>query len=74
MIVIPEKEQVEVKKISINMATLEQLITLPRIGLSMAERIIAYRQEHPFQSLDDLMQVKGIGPKMFENIKDLICL
>ena len=74
MIVIPEKEQVEVKKISINMATLEQLITLPRIGLSMAERIITYRQEHPFQSLDDLMQVKGIGPKMFENIKDLICL
>lgn len=74
VIVIPEQEIVPVKKVSINTATLEQLIALPRIGPSTAERIIAYRNEQPFQALEDIMQVKGIGPKMFENIKDLICL
>ena len=74
VIVIPEQEIVPIKKVSINTATLEQLITLPRVGPSTAERIIAYREQQPFQTLEDIMQVKGIGPKMFENIKDLICL
>ena len=74
VIVIPEKQKEEFKKISINTASLEQLVTLPGIGPSMAERIIEYRNEHIFQTIEDLMNVKGIGPKSFEKIKDRICL
>ena len=49
-------------------------MSLPRIGPSMAEKIIEYRKEHTFQTLEDLMEVKGIGPKMFEKLKEFICL
>ena len=74
VIVIPEKEVVEIKKISINTATREQLMSLPRIGPSMADKIIEYRNQQPFQTVEQLMQVKGIGPKMYEKLKDRICL
>ena len=74
VIVIPEKEKIEIKKVSINSGTREQLMSLPRIGPSMAEKIIEYRKEHTFQTLEDLMEVKGIGPKMFEKLKEFICL
>ena len=59
--------------VDINRADLEQLATLPGIGEKLAERINAYRQEHgPFKSVDELLNVKGVGPKMFEKIKPLI--
>lgn len=41
----------------------------------MAERIILYRKENNgFKSLEDLKNVKGIGEKVFSNIKDFIIL
>lgn len=46
---------------------------LTGIGNKTAEAIIAYREEHgPFDSLDDLKMVKGIGDKIIENNKDNI--
>jgi competence protein ComEA len=48
------------------------LQSLPGIGPAIAQRIIAYRTEHPFQNVDEVQQVKGIGPKIFEQIKPLI--
>lgn len=70
---IPEKQ--EVKRISINSGTIEDLCTLNGIGESTAQRIIEYREGNGlFQTIEDLMNVKGIGTKKFEKIKDFICL
>lgn len=60
------------EKISISTASLETLQQLPGIGPAMAQRIIDYRTAHPFQSLEELMEVKGIGEKTFEKLKDRI--
>jgi competence protein ComEA len=60
-------------KININTATLEQLKELPRIGDAMAQRIIDYREKTGFfKDIKNITDVSGIGPKMFENVKDKI--
>jgi len=53
-------------KININTASAEELQRITGIGPSMADKIIAYRQEnHGFLSLEDIMQVRGVGAKTF---------
>lgn len=64
----------EVVLISINSADAETLDQLPGVGPSIAQRIIDYRNQTPFQSLEDIKNVKGIGDAMYEKIKDRICL
>lgn len=65
----------ESPRISINTATKEQLMELPGVGEGTAEAIITHReQEGLFQSLEDLMQVKGIGEAKYEKLKDRISL
>lgn len=59
-------------KVNINTDGIEQLITLKRVGEKIAERIIEYRKVHPFQVPEDLMNVKGIGQKVFDANKDRI--
>jgi competence protein ComEA len=60
-------------KININTADESELTTLPGIGDKKAETIIAYRDENgEFKSVEDIMNVKGIGEKLFDGIKDLI--
>lgn len=72
-IVIPKISNVV--KISINFADETQLTTLPSIGTAKAKSIIDYRNENGlFQKIEDIKNVKGIGEKLFEKIKDLICL
>jgi competence protein ComEA len=59
--------------LDINTATQEQLDNLPGIGTAKAQQIIAFRQQNgPFQKIDDLQNVPGIGPGIFAKIKDLI--
>ena len=72
VIVIPEKK--EQPKISINSATQEELQTLSGIGPSIAPRIIEYRKNNTFQTLEQIKEVKGIGDGLFNKIKDDICL
>jgi competence protein ComEA len=60
-------------KVNINTATAEELDTLPGVGPSIAQRIIDYRTKHgPFQSIEDIKNVKGIGDVTFEKLKDKI--
>ncbi|MBQ7136855.1 MAG: helix-hairpin-helix domain-containing protein [Bacilli bacterium] len=60
-------------KISINTASLELLMTLPGIGESKAKSIIEYREEKGiFKSIEDIMNVSGIGESVFEKIKNYI--
>jgi len=59
--------------ININTASLEELDTLPGIGQTTAQRIIAYRTDNgPFGSIEDIINVSGIGTATYEEIKDLI--
>jgi competence protein ComEA len=56
--------------INLNSATIEELATLDGVGPVMAQKIIAYRQEHGgFGSVDELDAVPGIGPKRLESLR-----
>lgn len=61
-------------QININTATLEQLDSLPGIGPVYAQRIIDYRQKKSFSSLEEIMEIQGIGEKTFAKFKDLITI
>jgi competence protein ComEA len=59
--------------VDVNTATLEQLVSLPGIGEEIARRIIEYRGENgPFESVKELLEVKGIGPKKLERMRRFI--
>jgi competence protein ComEA len=60
-------------KVNLNTSDSAALETLPGIGPTLAQRIIDYRQAHgPFERIEDLMQVSGIGQATFEGMKDLL--
>lgn len=60
-------------KININTATQEELESLPMIGPVLARQIIDYRTANgPFEKIEDIVDVPGIGPKTFEVIRNLI--
>ncbi|REE93095.1 competence protein ComEA [Paenibacillus taihuensis] len=62
-------------KVDINHATVEQLDALPGIGASKAKAIMADREQNGlYHSADDLLRVKGIGPKLLEKLKSFIVL
>ena len=71
---IEKKEELNDKKININTATLETLMTLPKIGKVKAEAIISYRKNNKFNNILDIKNVKGIGDSLFEAIKDYITI
>ncbi len=69
----PTQSGSSVELININTATLDELDDLPGIGPTTAQKIVDYRTEHgPFQSIEDIMNVSGIGPATFDRLKDLI--
>jgi competence protein ComEA len=65
-------EAVPAGPLDLNSATVEQLDTLPGVGEVTAGRIVAYRSAHPFTSVDELLEVPGIGQRRFEQLKDLV--
>lgn len=69
-----EKPQGTVK-INLNTADKTSLMTIPGVGESKANKIIAYREEHgKFLKPEDLMLVSGIKEGMFNKVKDYICV
>lgn len=59
--------------VDLNGADATTLQTLPGIGPAMAERILAHRRDHgPFNSVEDLMAVSGIGPATLTRLRDLV--
>lgn len=63
----------QLDKININSATAIELDKLPGIGAVRAADIISYRESHGgFQTIEELKNIKGIGDKSFEKLKDLV--
>lgn len=59
--------------ININTATMEELMTLPYIGEVKAKAILEYRNAYgPFKSVEELLNVKGIGEKTLEKLRPLV--
>jgi competence protein ComEA len=70
-----EKITGDVTKININKACVGELAQLKFIGPKFAERIVQYRTEHgPFERVEDIMKVRGIGQKALDANKDRITL
>jgi competence protein ComEA len=58
-------------KIRLNQATASDLESLPGVGPVIAERIVSYREENgPFESIDDLLDVPGIGEAKLADLRD----
>ena len=61
--------------VDINHADVQRLTELPGVGVKVAERIVAYREENgPFEKVEELMNVRGIGEKTFLKLKPLLTL
>ena len=61
--------------VNVNAASAQQLQLLPRIGASVAQRILDYRKENgKFAAVDDLMLVRGIGESTFQQLKPYVTL
>ena len=60
--------------VHLNSATETDLIQLPGVGNATARRIIAFRNQHGFHRIEDIMQVPGIGPAKFAKMKNCLTL
>jgi competence protein ComEA len=69
------KKQPPANPVSVNGASESELQSIPGIGPSMAQKIVAYRNTNgPFAAIEDLRKVKGMGEKLFDKIHEWITL
>lgn len=72
---VPTESESNSNLININTADSAELMTLYGVGEKISQRIIDYRETNgPFEVIEDIMKVSGIGEKRFANIKDKICV
>ena len=56
--------------VNVNTASAEQIAFLPRVGIKLAQRVVEYRKTNgAFKKVEDLMEVKGVGEKLFVALK-----
>jgi competence protein ComEA len=60
--------------LNLNTATQEELVLLPGLGPSKAKAIIDYRNAHPFKSIEEVRNVRGIGDHLYESLKGKITI
>ncbi|HOL24139.1 MAG TPA: helix-hairpin-helix domain-containing protein [Candidatus Hydrothermia bacterium] len=61
-----------ISKVDLNTATLEELIAIPGIGHKTAESIIERRNRSLFKDVDELLEIKGIGEKKLQVLKQYL--
>ena len=60
----------EARPVDLNTADSAALETVPGIGKSLSQRIVAFREKNgPFQSVDDLLKVQGVGEKSIQKLR-----
>lgn len=59
-------------RVDINTATATELESLPGVGPAKAQAIVAHREVAPFKNTDELVEVKGIGEKLYAQLKDRV--
>jgi competence ComEA-like helix-hairpin-helix protein len=59
-------------RVDLNTATAAELETLPGVGPAKAQAIVAHRDVAPFKNADELVEVKGIGEKLYAQLKDRV--
>lgn len=65
--------RIDDETVNINLANMQELMTIPGIGPSKATAILQYREENgPFRTVDEIMEVSGIGQKTFEKLEAYI--
>jgi competence protein ComEA len=70
---VPPADPAPTFPININTADAKALILLPNIGEARANKIIAYRTANgPFATIEDIQNVKGIGPEIFKEMQSKI--
>lgn len=63
----------QARPVNLNTATAAQLEALPQIGPATAQDIVDYRETYgPFETVEEILEIPGIGPSTFEQIRDLI--
>jgi competence ComEA-like helix-hairpin-helix protein len=63
----------EPNSINVNSAAQADLQKLPGIGPALSQRILNEREKKPFETVDELRRVSGIGPKILEQIRPYVC-
>ncbi len=66
----PKAGAAEARPVDLNTADLAALESVPGIGKSLSQRILTFREKNgPFQSVDDLMKVQGVGEKSIQKLR-----
>lgn len=61
-------------QVNLNTASAEELQRLPGVGPSRAVAIVAYREQHPFRRIEELMRIRGIGRATFRRLRPMLTL
>ncbi len=70
MVVLPAKKKPPARPVNLNTATSEELQQVPGIGPATAGKILQMRKTYgPFKSVDDLLAIRGLGPKRLEKMR-----
>jgi competence protein ComEA len=69
---VVSRKDLPTEPIDVNHATAAELRRLPGIGPALSQRILSAREERPFNSVEDLRRVRGIGVKTLERLRPYI--